>query len=296
MKKLLFVFIITLTVSSCMTMQQKAQQQWISTNNATTRYFLIPQAYKTSNEALSVIKLSQPNFVEWNGEQIVDLQIDQYGLLLKTRWESSNTEYKVRTVNTYDWNSGYNTTNVGGYETTTDSGYNSYTLSFKKLYSFSLILRNDLDRQYKWQIMFWYVDSDQPVLHFRAKDKGTAIDIINAIYTLAIKSGAKIKMPQTGMYASLLTFNQAKTLGMTDLKGVVITEISEDSPARKSGLCIDDVVTRINGNPVTTEQDFTNEIDKIGLKKIIMTVIRKKDFNEVNNTYNYEQIEIKIVL
>lgn len=296
MKKFVFIFIVTLALSSCLTMQQKAQQQW-PTNNSYVNYFLVPHAYKTSDDAISVIKLSQPNFCEMNGEEVVNLQVDQYGLLLKTRWKSTYTEYRVRTVNTYSWGTGYNTTNVGGYETTTDSGHNSYSMMFKKIGSVSLIHQKYLDRQNKWQIIFWCDDSDNSVLMIlRAKDKGTAIDVINAVFTLGLKAGAKIDMPTVGIYYSLLTINQAMTLGNPDMKGVVINTVQVDSPAQKSGILVNDIVTNVNGYQVTTVEDLTNEITKEGLKKINMTVIRKKDFNDVTNTYNYEQVDIKIVL
>lgn len=296
MKKFLFIFIVTLALTSCLTMQQKAEQQW-ATGNLYDNYFLVPHAYKTSDEAISVIKLSQPNFCEMNGEEVVNLQIDQYGLLLKTRWESSYTEYKVNAVNTYSFDSGYNTTYVGGYETTTDSGQNSYSMMFKKIGSVSLIHQKYLDRQNKWQIIFWADDSDNSVLMIlRARDKETAIDVINAVFTLGLKAGAKIDMPTVGIYYSSLTINQAMTLGKPDLKGAVINTIQLDSPASKSRLLLNDIVTEVNGHQVTTREDLDNEIGKKGLKKLNMTVIRKTDFNNSTNAYNCEEIQLTIEL
>ena len=259
-----------------------------------------PVKLKTTEEAISTIKLNLPNFVQWDGEEVIELNADKFGMIIKAQWETRSTRYVTRPVTTSGYaNKKYytNTTYVGEYQTTTDSGSNTYSLQFKKIISINLRYYGSLNKANKWNMSFWYPVSNETYscLDLRARDRETAVDIINAVYTLAINSGAKIGKSEF-ITAAQITPQQARTLGKPDLQGVVIEYVYLDGPAQNSGLLPGDVVTMINGSQVTTVDEFTKVFNKSGLKKIILTVIRKKDFNQRNNIFNKDEMEIAIQL
>ena len=66
----------------------------------------------------------------------------------------------------------------------------------------------------------------------------------------------RVKRPYLG---AKLAEGVAATYGLPSNEGLTITELEKDSPAQKSGLAIDDIVTAINGVKLTSMVDFNEE-------------------------------------
>ncbi len=298
MKRITMFFIIsmgTLLFMGCISQQQKAQQTWYGETVIQT-YYLRPQIIKTNEEAISTIKLNEPNFRQWNGYEIVELNVDQYGLMMKTRWVTQETNYVTNPVNTSGFVGGnwyYDTTYVGKNETTTNSGIESYSFQFKNLVYLGLFFRSDIPNIYKWQVL---LQEKNRRLDLRAKDKETALDLINAIYTLASRAGADIKMPRTGLSIFPITPQQKATIGVENLTGIVVSSIFIDSPAERCGLQINDIITKVNGQPLKTVVEFINITANNKQKKVKITVLRKSDFNKKTKVYDHSTFEQEILL
>jgi serine protease Do len=67
-------------------------------------------------------------------------------------------------------------------------------------------------------------------------------------------SGAKLNM--FGIELSELTDEIAKQLGMENQRGVVITAVQDDSPAKQAGLEAGMLITQVNRQAVTTPEEF----------------------------------------
>ncbi len=100
------------------------------------------------------------------------------------------------------------------------------------------------------------------------------INMAKSIYKQLIKEG-KVTRGYLGVYIQKLSPEMADSLGLKDVKGAIIPEIKEDSPADRAGLKQGDVVVELDGKPVNGAQDLSNRI--AGIKpgtKIEIVVLR----------------------
>lgn len=292
--------IIALLFIGCISPQQMAQSVWSKESNLSQYYFIRPRVLKTTEEAISTIKLNQPNFCEVSGNEIVELNVDQFGLIMKTRWVTYQTNYVVSPVTQYGFSNGLpysNTTYVGRNQTTTNSGIDTLALQFKKLNFISLVFLNNTNYNYKWQIGFLIKSNGEFTgAFFRAKDEQTAHDFINAVYSLATKAEAVFKLPVLGTENMPLNPQQKATLGIESLQGLVIKNIFFESPAARSGLQVNDIITKIDGKNVLTDDDLDNALRLRKNKKAKITIIRMSDFDETKNIYNHEVLVKEVSL
>ncbi len=70
-----------------------------------------------------------------------------------------------------------------------------------------------------------------------------------------LKKG-KVTRGFMGILPQELTPDMAKEFNMTNGHGVLIAQVTPDSPAAKAGLKVGDVITSINGNPVEDVNSF----------------------------------------
>lgn len=300
MKKLsglLTITIVSLMFLSCISPQQQAEQAW-RVGSSYTYYYFSPHMLKTSEEAMSTIKFLQPS-LEQGDDAIIDLQVDQYGLMTKSNNTTQSTRYVVEPVTTSGFansnlSSYYSTTTyVGRNVTTTDTSLITKSLVFKNI-QFIELFNVEGARDWYWNVSFG--NNGKNLYSIYAKDKQTALELIDAVFTLARKSGAVIETGKLGIFISPITPRQADTLGLMYQKGVVISLLVNDSPAEKSGLKINDIITHIDSTPVATIEDYDENIRKKQKNKVKLSLIRKTDFNVEKNVYNYEQFEKVISL
>src|SRR5215510_909914 len=91
-----------------------------------------------------------------------------------------------------------------------------------------------------------------------------------------------------GISTQTLTKQLADYFGVKD-GGVLITSVSESSPAAKAGLKAGDVITAIDGEKVTSPGDITRALNKKETGDVSLTVIRDKSPRTV--TLTPEKIE-----
>jgi serine protease Do len=101
------------------------------------------------------------------------------------------------------------------------------------------------------------------------------INMAKGIYNQLI-TGGKVIRGYLGVALQNLDPEMASSLGLKDVKGVILPEIVPDSPAEKAGLKQGDIVVELNGKPVESDVDFRNKIAafKPGTK-IELTILRE---------------------
>jgi len=85
------------------------------------------------------------------------------------------------------------------------------------------------------------------------------INMAKSIEQQLRKSG-KVTRGWLGILIQDINEDLAKSFGLKDTSGALISEVTEGSPAKKSGLLQGDIVTAINGAPVTDVADLRNKI------------------------------------
>lgn len=85
------------------------------------------------------------------------------------------------------------------------------------------------------------------------------IDMAVAIQDQLVKSG-KVTRGFLGILIQDMTRDLAESFGLEDAEGILIADVTEDSPAGKAGLEAGDVILELNGNPTRSVGEFRNEI------------------------------------
>jgi len=83
-----------------------------------------------------------------------------------------------------------------------------------------------------------------------------------------------------GLTVQKLTDELANQLGYKGRKGVIILSIEPGSPADDAGLKPGMLIEQVGKKPVTTEDEFLNEVKKESEKGTILMLIRNKDYTE----------------
>lgn len=84
------------------------------------------------------------------------------------------------------------------------------------------------------------------------------------------------KYRRIGVSTMQLNKQLADYFGVSDDKGILITEVSEDSPAAKAGIKAGDVIIAVDGEAVDKVGDLSRAINKKKEGEITLTVIRNK--------------------
>jgi serine protease Do len=79
-----------------------------------------------------------------------------------------------------------------------------------------------------------------------------------------------------GVSTMQLTKQLADYFGIADGKGVLVTSVTEDSPAAKAGVKAGDVITSIDGEAVDSPGDLARAINRKKEGEVTLTVIRNK--------------------
>jgi serine protease Do len=75
-----------------------------------------------------------------------------------------------------------------------------------------------------------------------------------------IMKNGKITRGKLGIYPQELTPEMAKAFGIPNAHGIAIAQVEPNSPAKKAGLQVNDVITAVNGNPVDDVNSFRLEV------------------------------------
>jgi predicted metalloprotease with PDZ domain len=87
-----------------------------------------------------------------------------------------------------------------------------------------------------------------------------------------------------GIAAESLTDQLGDYFGVKDGKGVLITQVFEDSPAARAGLKAGDVIVAIDNEPVENMRALTAAIDRKGEGQVAVKVMRNRSEQTINVT------------
>ena len=90
-------------------------------------------------------------------------------------------------------------------------------------------------------------------------------------FTLMLSNSRRI-----GVSTMQLTKQLADYFGIADGKGVLVTSVTEDSPAAKAGVKAGDVITAIDGEAVDSPGDLSRAINRKKEGDVTLTVIRNR--------------------
>jgi serine protease Do len=93
------------------------------------------------------------------------------------------------------------------------------------------------------------------------------INRVKRIFDDIINYGRVNRSFWTGIHYDQMNKSIARYLGMSSLRGVIITDIAKSSPAEKAGLEIGDVIVEINGKEVNEFEDVQAITDNLDLKE-----------------------------
>jgi serine protease Do len=80
--------------------------------------------------------------------------------------------------------------------------------------------------------------------------------------------------PRVGFEGEMLTPQLAEYFGAKD--GVLVRTVVAKTPAEKAGLKAGDVVTKVNGTPVTTPREISSLVHMASNGKVALTIVRNK--------------------
>jgi serine protease Do len=78
-----------------------------------------------------------------------------------------------------------------------------------------------------------------------------------------------------GMTVQELTPEIARNLGVSDIKGVVVTNVDEGSPANEAGIRRGDVILEVNQRKIETLKDYRGAIGRVGGADSLLLLIRR---------------------
>jgi serine protease Do len=78
-----------------------------------------------------------------------------------------------------------------------------------------------------------------------------------------------------GMTVQELTPEIARNLGVSESKGVVVTNVDDGSPADEAGLRRGDVIVEVNQKKVQTVQDYRAAIGRVGSAESLLLLVRR---------------------
>ncbi|MDX9762653.1 MAG: DegQ family serine endoprotease [Desulfomonilia bacterium] len=85
------------------------------------------------------------------------------------------------------------------------------------------------------------------------------VNMAKNIYTQLIEHG-NVTRGYLGVTIQDLTAELAKSFGLNDTKGVLVSQVMPDTPAEKAGMKQGDVIVSLDGKPVDTSASLRNEV------------------------------------
>ena len=99
-------------------------------------------------------------------------------------------------------------------------------------------------------------------------------DLAESVTSQLIQNG-KVQRGYIGASIQNFTPEMGQALGLGPIKAAIVGDLTPGAPASKAGLKLDDVVTEVNGAPVTSSTALTREVAKVRPGDVIrMSVLR----------------------
>jgi serine protease Do len=110
------------------------------------------------------------------------------------------------------------------------------------------------------------------------------IDLARRVMKSLIKYG-KVTHAELGIYGDNINQAMAKSFGLKNNQGIIVSDVESGTPAEKAGLKQGDVIKMINGQPIKSYDDFRTKIatSKPG-SKITLGIIRNGKHKKIQVT------------
>jgi len=102
-----------------------------------------------------------------------------------------------------------------------------------------------------------------------------------------------IARPRLGISAEPLTTQLAAFFGVKEGGGVLVSEVTDDSPAGKAGLKVGDVIVAVDGSKIESVSDLRNQLSKKQDGSVVFKVVR--NHRETSVTVNLEKTNTRRV-
>ena len=76
-------------------------------------------------------------------------------------------------------------------------------------------------------------------------------------------SGGTVRRGMLGVTVQGVTSDIAKSLGLDQVKGALVSSVNEDSPAERAGVKRGDVILELNGHPVDDSNSLRNQVSRL---------------------------------
>ena len=107
---------------------------------------------------------------------------------------------------------------------------------------------------------------------------------INMARTIAeqLQKTGRVIRGYMGLYGQAVTPEIAKALKLERAEGILVAQVEKSSPAAQAGLKPGDAITAMNGKPVTSYDDFRNQIATMGPgAKVQLSIVREGKVSDV---------------
>lgn len=94
-----------------------------------------------------------------------------------------------------------------------------------------------------------------------------------------------------GLRVQTLKRKQARELGLSNVKGVLVVNVSRFSNASQAGLFVNDVILKINNDEITDEENFWNSLERLESGDVAKIYIYNRS-NQTKATVSHRFLEI----
>ena len=221
---------------------------------AVQQHFYHPVYYPTIEEAYAAVRNMRGQFVGWKSTPPQKIELDRYGLTI-----SGTLDY---TTTTKEWVGG---TFNGSWQDVKKPVHveELNIIPFDRLVELQLNHYPDLEKDYKWGVCAIVKGSNDPPA-FRTPTREMAEILYNAIASFAAASGHPLHLPRVGAAFRDVTSEDVKSkdlqaMGLTEQKGMVVSYVMEESPAKAGGMQAGDVIVACNDTPLANYEQWSRD-------------------------------------